>query len=274
MSRKKNVRTREARKRRKAIVKQKLYISSQVPTRTLKPSARKQLARERAPSLYIYPSDKKPFAYPGREYPQASLLGLPAELRQLILYKAFDMGELENMVKQQKKLNRQLTVPEVRANKELKESQEKVLNTNLTPTQRDFVTILGRRIRELRSLSPRSYQDMEYVKKLWQRRLENYIKLQFSGDIGAPTFAFPVADDRMLGTKGRVEKGEYPSKLGRRLHRCWYCTERHLGCDPICPMEREDPERWHGLTKKVGGWRARMKPRTIFKGTRIVFGDD
>ena len=72
------------------------------------------------------------------------------------------------------------------------------------------------------------------------------------------------------------EKGE---KTRRR--RCWRCGERHQGGDVVCPRKRRDPEGWERLSKVVKGGRRGKEmgwgsgsESTLFRGTRVVFGDD
>jgi hypothetical protein len=196
------------------------------------------------------------------------------ELRQQILQEVFDTEVLKNMVAQRKKIHRRLTVVEMRARDRLKQLQERGLKMTLTPIQSDYITVLGERVRELRSVSPLTYQDMEYVKGLWQRKLKRHLELQ-SGSVSAATYDIPIARNAwMWRTEGRVIEGEYHVKPEKRPHRCWYCMERHWNYGPVCPMERDDPTSWWRLTKKVGGWRARVQPRPTIRGKKIVFDDD
>jgi hypothetical protein len=204
MSLRKSICTREPRKRRKALEKQKLCIASQVPTRTLKPSARKEIARKRAPRLYIYPGDKDPATRSRCDSPRASLLGLPMELRQQILQEAFDTKELENMVEQRRKIHQRLTVVEMEARNRLKKSQERVLKITLTPIQSDYITILRERVRELRSVSSFTYQDMEYVKGCGNVNLKDTLNCSRWGASVRRLMTF-----RSLGTHGyRKRKAE------------------------------------------------------------------
>lgn len=91
---KKNARTHNAQRRRRDLEKLKFCIENHHEPRTLKRAARKELDRERAPKLWIYPFKDLGHST-GRMYPRASLLGLPTELRQQIVYMSYPMEELE-----------------------------------------------------------------------------------------------------------------------------------------------------------------------------------
>lgn len=93
-------RTRELLKledRRKLAKATKLHISTHAAkNRTLKRGARKALHKKNAPYLWISPWTKDPFfRYEPRVYPAASLLGLPAELRQKIVLLTSDPADLK-----------------------------------------------------------------------------------------------------------------------------------------------------------------------------------
>lgn len=85
---------RDIRKRREALARRKLQISSGPILRSLKTAVRKALAKERASSLWILPADIDFHTMHQSHYAQASLLGLPAELRQKILLLSFDIRDI------------------------------------------------------------------------------------------------------------------------------------------------------------------------------------
>ncbi|KAH9869531.1 hypothetical protein IAQ61_006738 [Plenodomus lingam] len=70
-------------------------VAKQFPSRTLKPSARRQIHRERAPHLWICPGIEDPVNARDTSYPRASLLSLPLEIRQQILYLSLDVRDME-----------------------------------------------------------------------------------------------------------------------------------------------------------------------------------
>lgn len=87
----------EASKRRRSRPFHKAPITNQHRQRTLRPPVHRRLARERAPQLWKRPWVSDPAWRSGRTYPPASLLGLPAELRQQILYLSWDMQETKKV---------------------------------------------------------------------------------------------------------------------------------------------------------------------------------
>jgi hypothetical protein len=162
------------------------------------------------------------------------------------------------------------------ARKNLERKQEKALNTTLTPFQSHYITILGRRIMELRCVSQLVRLDMDYVRKVWQREMEEILELR------APKHSL-VGNDLILtndltalneGRNGAVIKAQKHGRFGRHPSKCWRCNERHEDGDPVCPIAREDPEQWHRLTTKVGGRRGTVQPTPIFEGKKVVFGDN
>jgi hypothetical protein len=76
---------------------------------------------------------------------------------------------------------------------------------------------------------------------------------------------------RKKGEAINVEPRE--SKKMKKPSKCWYCTERHFGNDPVCPIARSDPEKWVRFTKKVGGWRGKVQGQPTFKAKHVVFDD-
>ena len=78
------------------------HVSKQQLRRTLKPSVRRKLERERAPSLWQRPWVSDLDWRAGRVYEEVSLLGLPAELRQRSLYLSLSIPELKDIAKDDK----------------------------------------------------------------------------------------------------------------------------------------------------------------------------
>lgn len=297
MSRKDNIRKREARKRRTNSERWKIQIPNQLPPRTLKRSARKQLERERAPWLRIYPwiADRD-WRLGGRNYPHASLLGLSTELRQHILYVCMDIEDLERTVRQVEAAQQEeqsardegqrVGVAEPSTIK-TGMGKEKLVRLSRNLMEGKLLTVLERRVGELSCVSPLVRQDMKYVRQLWDRDLKEHRNRQFRFRFdGSKLRTFDAGYDWRLNDeikasawtrkKGMEIEGLNHKKLREkyRPYKCWYCTERHWDGDPMCPMARRDPKRWEKLTKKVGGRRSSVRLRPTFQGTRVVFEDD
>jgi hypothetical protein len=248
--------------------KQTFRIYDVLEPRKLRTSARKQIDRERAPGLWIFPWVMAPSGKFERAYPRTNLLGLPAELRQRILYESFNLNELGKGGVRQWGLRRGLSVTAKAAKNKLRREQAKALNTTLTPLESHFITMLGQRVIELRCVSQLIRLDMDHVRKVWQRELEEILELR------APKHSL-VGDERILtndltalnkGWKGAVIKAKKHGRFGKRPSKCWRCNERHEDGDPVCPMAREDPEQWHRLTTKVGGRRGGVRAKLNIPG--------
>jgi hypothetical protein len=122
--------------------KQTFRIYDVLEPRKLRTSARKQIDRERAPGLWIFPWVMAPSGKFERAYPRTSLLGLLAELRQRILYESFNLNELgKGGVRLG--IRRGLSVTAKAAKNKLRREQAKALNTTLTPLESHFITMLG-----------------------------------------------------------------------------------------------------------------------------------
>ncbi|KAF2823118.1 hypothetical protein CC86DRAFT_396585 [Ophiobolus disseminans] len=274
----KNARTNKARKRRKALLNTPVHIGGHYERRILKRSARKQLEKEHASQLWIFPWMGLVHTGSSREriYPQAHLLGLPTELRQHILHLSYSMKEVESDTKtfeQERKTVRPLKGGHATQQKTMLEQLQ------LKPHEAHLVTILGRRIGSLSQVSPIFCDDMKYVSKLWQRDLERHLNHSLQLRLDAPRiegydwlYAPNVAQPDSRQKEGHVIQAKSIGS-GKRVRppKCWYCTERHYNNDPVCPMARRDPKRWENMTKRVGGWREKPHVHPTFKGSRIVF---
>lgn len=96
----------------------------------------------------------------------------PYELRQNILYKAFDMTELSDMVKQPGKKGEKLAAQTKVIERELRQRREKSLGIRMSQFESDSITMLHRRIGDFCCVSLLIQTDMEYVGKLWKRDLD------------------------------------------------------------------------------------------------------
>ncbi|KAF2134791.1 hypothetical protein P153DRAFT_362524 [Dothidotthia symphoricarpi CBS 119687] len=287
MAGKNNHRIRDAKKRRRTLAnKSRLHITAHPHgLRTLKPSARKQLERDRAPGLWIYPWYLDPTRQPqARQYPHASLLGLPAELRQRVLYESFDVQDLRVDGRRWTEADRRdVTWAGTTKTMKLRRMDQGIpKHLELTRSEGGLVVVLGRRIAQMCRVAPLVRSDMLYVGKMWERDLKSYVERELC-DVQMHGLSLPVvaAGSQWLvdvETEQRTrKKGTCVEIYAGRKHRppkCWYCTERHRGGDSVCPMARRDPERWGEMTKKVGGKRGGVRLCRVFKGRKIVFRDE
>jgi len=232
-------------------------------------------------------------------YPHASLLGLPAELRQQILYEAMDMEKLDRTAIEAKEVrpdgqeirDDELWNSSTRAQMtEAITSGRMLARLQLTTREGSLIAGLYRRIGELCCVSPVTRLDMVVVRTLWQRDLNRQLNSQYTVhlDTKLPTVAagyeWVLNDEIKKATKAISRKRSRGKRIMTSDHRklgprhrpskCWYCTERHPAGDPICPMARLDPENWEKMTKKVGGWRASADSRRRVLGKKVVFDDD
>ncbi|KAF1849132.1 uncharacterized protein K460DRAFT_85628 [Cucurbitaria berberidis CBS 394.84] len=291
MSRAKNAR--DAQKRRRDLAKStRLRIWSQPPLRTLKTSARKGIARERALKLQILPWLRDPAwrlegcAYPGR----ATLLGLPPELRQRILYETCSVPNLRDELEAEHRRRKESVENYASIGKgagmDFKQtSAQELRKLALSRCEGGLVALLGQKIGVLCCVAPQIRLDMQYVMRLWQRDLEEYMEQNHINKSTSRLLTAAEGDAWMFGSgieapkrkrkrRGEIEGEGYkvPGKRPRAF-KCWYCMERHLDGDPVCPWKKRDPAMWQAMTKKVGGRRG-LAQQTSSTGTKVVFDDN
>jgi hypothetical protein len=255
--------------------------------RTLKRSARKQIERERASSLWIFPGDDNRNLAVSRAHSPASLLGLPTELRQKILCMSLEIEELEQDMatireedkKKAKRLDWAKTMSPILLSKMDKAMLAKF---GLRWHESELVVLLSRKISAFSSISPLIHQEMPYVAKQWQFDLEKHLNHEgfrihrpiakviparfewlFAPNIGP--LAPPGKKSQLVKLKGHQTKKKVRPK------KCWYCTERHFGDDPVCPMARYDSGKWRQLTKDVSGKRGMGGGAPTFRGEKVMF---
>jgi hypothetical protein len=149
-----------------------LRIEVKHKLRTLKRAARKQLERDREPQRWILPSfeGRKLCSGAGQSYPQASLLGLPNELRQHILYQSYCIRHVEDDARS----------PAIGFSKQAWTStvqsvllQSKQHNMLVRPSPHSYekalVLVLNRKIGEYSRISALIRQGMEYISKRMAR---------------------------------------------------------------------------------------------------------
>ncbi|KAH7091522.1 hypothetical protein FB567DRAFT_276287 [Paraphoma chrysanthemicola] len=263
MSRKENARKHSAQRKREALCKTHLRIGGHLQPRTLKASTRKQIERSRTPRLWIPTTPSR-------------MLSLPVEIRQQILYESCTTVGLLRDVEALSKgaLPYGFWNSRAEMSKTGKERKCDLFRRSSQETQLSIV--LSRAVLRLGLVCKLIYQDMPYVVKRWQQDLNKYLDEQ--RDVQQRGIRFVVPIILGLHTPGqKPRKGEVVEAVERawsgrrRSSKCWYCMERHPMNDPVCPMERRDPETWYKLTKPVGGWRGKPPKRSTFKGKKEVF---
>lgn len=251
------------RRKRLAVSKEKLYISVQPRLRTLRRAPRRKLERQRAPGLWILSNDADfHFAEQERSYPRASLLGLPAELRQQILNSSYDKQPLTRNI-----LEHLGEGPHPRKHRK---------GSSRTPNHKHSATSSFRdRALELSQVCKVFEADMRWVRKQWQRRFGGAAHQK----IAVVTLGLSNVDMQpsLLHNRQRqtceVILGDDRSVNRRRGGKCWYCTERHARGQPWCSEATADPQRWMQETRKRGGWRSIVPVRGAVSATKVVFGD-
>jgi hypothetical protein len=276
-----------ASRKRAQLRKSRVQIEKPFGLRTLKRAARKQIERERAPSLWIFPADGKRNLARSRVYPPATLLGLPTELRQNILRMSYSIEDLQDDVaaigqedkKKAKRLDWAKAVSPILIDKMGKAMLAKF---GLRSHECELIIALGRMISLLSCVSPLIHQDMYYVGKRWHIDLEKYLdhdhlrihepkpkvipaEFEWLFNPGVGLLAPPKKKSQVVKLKGRLSKPKV------RPRKCWYCTERHFGDDPVCPMARYDPKRWQQMTEEVSGKRGKGGVEPTFRGEKVIF---
>jgi hypothetical protein len=276
-----------ARQQRVQLRKSSICIEKPFGVRTFKRSARKQIERERAPSLWIFPGDGKKNLAVIRVNPPASFLGLPTELRQKILRMSYDVEELEQdlaaLRSEDKKEAKRLDWAKAMSPNLISQMGKAMLaKFGLRSHEGELVALLSRKISNFSSISLLIHRDMSYVAKQWQYDLNKHLehehfRFQQPKARVVPArfewlFAPNVRPLAPLGKKSQVVKLKgHQSKKKIRPQKCWYCTERHFGDDPVCPMARHDPGKWRQLTAEVSGKRGKGCAEPKFHGERVVF---
>ncbi|KAF2854002.1 hypothetical protein T440DRAFT_444062 [Plenodomus tracheiphilus IPT5] len=259
----------------------RMHIATQLPVRTLKRSGRKQLQRERAPHLWIYPGLENPAYAATMIHPRASLLGLPIELRQRILHKTLEMEELEVAAAQEtateeEKQNELIAIRTLR--------EDWLTSVAFTTREIKLLKAFSRHTVLLCSISPSVRKDMRWVRGRLRLDLISHMDSKRKRRTDVPhlptvaaghaflaqrslhTYAIPTKKGKTI--QGRIKRG---SEKKSRPPKCWACMERHTTGDPKCPMERREPERWLAITKRVGG--RRVEKQESLMGTKVVFDD-
>jgi hypothetical protein len=276
-----------ARRQRAQLRKSHVQIEKPFGIRTLKRAARKRIERERAPSLWIFPGDGRRNLAGIRAYPPATLLGLPTELRQNILRMSYSIEDLQDDVaaihqedkKRAKRLDWAKAMSPILIDKMGKAMLTKF---GLRSQECKLIIALGRKISLLSCISPFIHQEMHYVGKRWHIDLKKYLEhdhlrihqpkpkvipagFEWLFNPGVGPLALPKKKSQVVKLKGRQSKQKV------RPWKCWYCTERHFGDDPVCPMARYDPKRWQQMTKEVSGKRGKGGVEPTFRGEKVIF---
>jgi hypothetical protein len=209
MAKRKGDRAKERLRRRRERSKQGFAIANTVDERTLRTAARHQIVRDSTVRLWIYPWIMAPTGPSRRSNPKASLLGIPAEIRQTILYEAFDMTELSKMVEHVKNKGKRAAAQTRAREQRLRLRRERVLGMTISQFESDSITMLYRRIADFCCVSHVLRTDMEYVGELWKKDLEKSLGWQFTALLKLPkdpTMATAHIPKRQKG-KGLKVKG-------------------------------------------------------------------
>lgn len=161
-----NRRQREQRHRRQTLTNTKLSVPVQRDFRKLKPSTRRRLEKERARELWVLPGNIDLTTKVESTYPRAALLGLPAELRQMILLQSYDTRQMAEQV-----------LIGTRVWKRLPRTLRKTLfhislyKKTFLAQEQEIVSKLSNRFVELSQVSKILWKDMRYVGHQWQRQI-------------------------------------------------------------------------------------------------------
>jgi hypothetical protein len=227
---------------------QKLFINNRPVLRTLKPSARKRLVKECAPRLWILPENHIINTKQGGPYPHASLLGLPAELRQTILLLSHDINAMV-----------------VRTLHGI--AREEREGGNVPKALREQITQLCQVSRVLRT-------DMQYVGMAWRQQTENLLSSNITISRAKALIPLPHGLTYVPHRRsGEAVKGGEKRSHKKRSAKCWYCNERHTRDGTGCPRATKNPRGWMEDTRAVGGWRGKKQTKDSFTGTKIVFSE-
>lgn len=255
------------RKRRQALAKQKLYISSGPILRTLKPAVRKKLARERAASLWTLPSDADFRRVHRGDYPKHSLLRLPAELRQKIFLLSFDVRQ---MAQRKFEMSGEKPREKPRARK-----PRTVFERPPPGLEQIILEGINDRVAEPCQVASIASDDIRYVSQQWQNAIRALMHKKIDVDaLKLPEFTLYLTS-MFSGQREKniVIRGDDRPLKGRRPGKCWYCTERHVPGKSDCSRATGDPQRWLQGTRPVGGWRSRAQAKTSFQVKKVVFSD-
>ncbi|KAJ4374781.1 hypothetical protein N0V83_001857 [Neocucurbitaria cava] len=277
--------------------KSHVKINTATQLRTLKASERKKLERQREPLRQMMPWVHDPsYRSHERVYYRATFLGLPSELRQKILYQSVHVASLGPGVDAEIEMRRDT----VRTQPFKDDRHGMLCDGQLSMLEMEnwdwadpvvaLPTLLNARIGSLCTVAPLIRLDMQYVRKLWQKDLDEHIARELQQKQKAQAAAHAVIaeaegvthySELLRRTQKQREPNEVKGRVSRqqpgvrrRPYKCWYCTKRHKDGDPVCPLARSDPEAWEKMTKKIGGWRGKLSESSgKLKNTKIVFED-
>lgn len=222
-------------RKRRAKQAGRVKIAKQEYTRTLRKSARKKYKKEVAPWIYIMPWVHDPsYKYdPSRKHPDASFLGLPAELRQMILADTVDDFATNDW------------------------NREKI----------------GKIIGKLSCISPLTRMDMEIVGKKWKDKVKKMEEEEKANNPQANTLAPTITQTVVRNKRGPVivTKPKKKTKRGRD-QKCWFCLRRHFSTDNICPPTRSDPWLWKSQSRDLAYKNPQGKGPQVF-GQKTIFPD-
>lgn len=205
---KKNLRSRRSQQRRAEAARKyqsKIDFDPNV-RRTLRKTAREALRKQiNARNVRPWVSENPAYRLQDKEYPAASLLGLPKELRQKILYMRYPLPE----------------------------NDEPAISYFAKGKRADRWRTLCERIGELCCVSPLLRMDMEYVGAQWKEELQKEEEAKKTDLFGWETFDLTALGERLASkrelAKQKVVKVRRGKKYSTRSRppKCWYCEGRH-----------------------------------------------
>ena len=251
--------------------------SNQPQVRTLKRSARKQIERERAPNQWILPRiHDDGIVWDSRPYPPASLLGLPREIRQQVLYETCDMESLEKVAEYEEMVRDKTGLVDMFKGI----GGKKAIPSHLGNGARQCLSSLGKKIGVLCAVSPLIREEMQFVVERWYEDLDKSLNTRPWSRLALPPNMLSAlsksnvwlqdgAPRTYLGNERQLVK---VAGKGPRLQKCWFCGERH-DRGQVCPASVRDSKKWRALTKPVNNPRPQPEPSPAFKGKKWVFTD-
>lgn len=184
--------------------------------RTLKRSAREELIRTKYSRMPIPWRSDPTWKYPHTTFSPSHSLGLPKELRQMMLLESLPVFDVEK-------------------------EKERLGCDSVEKTKKNIKKTMHNRVAELSCVCPTIRVDMLYVGGVYKSEIE-------SKNTQTEENQPPAQNRWRRKTLGRKVLGQEKERT-QRPQRCWYCSVRHNNWDPICPMERENPEKWERLTR-------------------------
>lgn len=230
--------------------------------RSLKGAARRKLAKDRAPTLWILLADVDFRRSHCSDCPKANLRGLPAELRYDILLLSFSVQMLvlkETYYQSRRYRDKPRDFRAKRKCVRYRSSAQTTLTseccTGQTTESPSYASLIVSSATTCRTLVDSGKEPSS--------PLQTRSSIPTLSKTSSPS---PSLSPRMRVSEERVRsfmKGEKRPLKGKRPAKCWYCTEQHD--TSRCTRAIEDPQKWFQDTKQVRGWRHRAQAKMPFR---------